>query len=181
MTIVENGGEAIPARRYAGGARAIGRVAAEITGKAFQRHGLGRGEIACAWPHLVGSALARVSRPERIQPARSGRRHGGTLHIAAAAPMTVEIAYAEGRIVEGVNALFGYEMISRIRVRAVDETDFASASDAAAARVGTPETADAEPADPDRLAAGGATSLRQALARLEAGIRADAAASRPNT
>lgn len=162
------------------GASAIGRVAAELTSGLFERYGLGRGEIAHAWPQLVGPELARVCRPDRIAPARKGDRHrGGTLHVTVSGAHGVDVHYASTQIISGVNALYGHQVISRVQINQTDD-------------VASPQSAADEQAldrkkrlDQDEHAEGlfetkryseiHETDLRLALARLEAGVLADEA------
>lgn len=146
------------------GAWAIGRIAAEVTGKAFERHGLGRGEIAHAWPYIAGRDLARICRPLRIAPSR-GRREGGILLVEAAHAHTVDVHYAAARIVDGVNALYGQRVISQVKVQPL-------------AGDGLPQSRDrrpavAQPEDPERYTKQHGPALGRALARLEAGMLAD--------
>jgi len=156
------------------GAWAIGAIAAEVTSGAFERHGLGRGEIAHAWPHLVGPQLAPHCRPERVAPARkgtkpgsrkSGGRNGGTLHIIAADTHAIDVHYMGPQIIEGVNALYGENVVSQINVR--------TSTKAKSAHGSTSRPAVAVAQDLDKYDEIRPSDLRHALARLEAGMLAD--------
>lgn len=157
------------ARTYRKGAWAIGHAAAQVTGSIFERHGLGHGEIVHAWPHIAGPDLARVCRPERIAPAHKGghSRAGGTLHVLASGARAIDVHYAAGRIIAGVNALYGRKVIGKINVK-ISDTDIATGPDEV--KIGRQI---ASPQDPDRFRQIHAMNLRHALARLEAGILAD--------
>ncbi|VAW09993.1 hypothetical protein MNBD_ALPHA09-1630 [hydrothermal vent metagenome] len=158
----------------------IGHIAAQVTGGVFERHGLGRGEIAHAWPHIVGTQLAHVCRPERLAPPQKGargggKRVGGTLHIVTSGAHAIDVHYAATRIIAGVNALYGHQIISRINVKTAtaEDTSNAARHGAAAFRPSV-----AEPEDPMRFGDIRNTGLRHALARLEAGILAEATLER---
>ncbi len=159
------------AKTFRKGAWTIGHIAAEVTGGIFERHGLGRGEIAHAWPQIVGADLASMCSPERLAPAQKGQRggntSGGTLHVLASRARAVDVHYAAERIITSVNALYGHQVVSRINVK-ISNADTTTTQDQARAR---PTVAQA--ADPDRFDQIRTTALRHALARLEAGILAD--------
>jgi len=156
------------AKTFRKGAWTIGHIAAEVTGRIFERHGLGYGEIAHAWPDIVGAELASACRPERLAPAQKGQRggnaSGGTLHVLASAARAVDVHYAAGRIIRCVNDLYGHRVVSKVNVK-ISTPGTTTGQDSARPR---PQVAQA--ADPDRFGQIRATSLRHALARLEAGI-----------
>lgn len=154
------------------GARAIGAIACEVTGGAFARHGLGGGEIAHAWPHIVGHEVAAMSRPERIQPPRKSGREGGTLHILATGPCTIELHYESTRIVEAINTLLGHKAISRLAVRQAPAGDDAVARARPARALGA-DPAAAAPCE-DGFEEIGPAPLRAALARMRHGLETDA-------
>jgi hypothetical protein len=152
--------------RRKGGPRAIGAIAREVTGGAFQRHGLGTGEIAHAWREIVGAELAAMSRPERIAPPRKGGRSGGTLHVIATGACALDLHYASAGIVATVNAMLGHAAISSVTVR--------QAPPGEAGTEATPRTPDAPPeVAGDEIGGIDRPSLRMALARLGAGVRSD--------
>jgi len=156
------------ARTHRKGAWTIGHVAAEVTGAIFERHGLGHGEIAYAWPQIVGAELASVCRPEALAPAQKGQRggtaSGGTLHVVACQAQAVDVHYAADRIIRGVNALYGHQLVAKVNVK-ISHTDAAAVQERSKIR---PVVAKAE--DPDRFDQIHTAGLRHALARLEAGI-----------
>lgn len=155
-----------PARKTYGGAVSIGRLAETITAPIFSRHGLGHGELAHAWAEIVGPDLARFSQPERLT--RPQGNTGATLIVRAQGPRTIEVHYAARQIIDGVNALYGYRMLDRIKVVAAPPG--AQASPAAPpgrqpARGRPPETM-----SPSGYPGIGSPALGTALARLEQGL-----------
>lgn len=91
-----------------------------LTRAVFDRHGFAYGEVIARWPDIAGEALARHCRPERIKwPRGSGeeaRQSGGTLVIAAAPGRALDLQYEVPRIIERVNAFYGYGAIAAIKV-----------------------------------------------------------------
>jgi len=156
------------ARSYRKGAWTIGHVAAEVTEAIFERHGLGHGEIAHAWPQIVGPELASACRPERLAPAQKGQRGGtspgGTLHVVACQTRAVDVHYAADRIIRGVNALYGHQLVAKVNVKISHDDTIAGQKKSN----NRPVVARAE--DPDRFDQIHTAGLRHALARLEAGI-----------
>lgn len=104
------------------GAVAIGRLVGAAAASAFRRHGFGHGEIAAAWTEIVGTELARVSRPERLAWPRDGAATargaagGATLTVAVEGPRAIELQHAAPRIIEAINTLYGYRAIGRMRL-----------------------------------------------------------------
>lgn len=74
------------------------------------------------WTEIVGEDLARIARPGKVSHARSG---GATLTLVctgAAAPM---VQMQAQRVVDKVNACYGYAAIARVRVAQTAPDGFA--------------------------------------------------------
>ena len=141
----------------------IGRLAQEITGPIFSRHGMGHGEIAHAWAEIVGPDLARYSQPERLTRARANTP--ATLIVRAQGPRTIEVHYASQAIIDGVNALYGYRAVDRIKVVA------APAGELTAPGRQQSTSQNAGPAAPSSYPGIASEALAKALSRIEQGMR----------
>lgn len=110
---------------------------------ACENRGFAVTRLLTQWAETVGSDLAKLTRPIKIGYGRSGL--GATLTIlakGAAAPM-VEARKDELR--NRVNACYGYNAISRVRITQTSETGFAEAQTPfrAAPRKPSPEAREA--------------------------------------
>lgn len=74
------------------------------------------------WPEVVGDDLARMTRPVKIGYRRDGLGANLTLLVAAAHAPIVQMQTP--RIVEKVNAVYGYAAISRITLTQTSATGF---------------------------------------------------------
>ncbi|MBE2275992.1 MAG: DUF721 domain-containing protein [Rhodobacteraceae bacterium] len=140
------------------------RTAGEARGFAVAR-------LVTHWPEVVGEDLARITRPVKVAYGREGL--GATLTLlvqGASAPM---IEMQKARIRERVNAVYGYNAISRLVLTQTAASGFAEGQ----ARFTPAPTPQAPPPDPAitekaaRSAEGVADSgLRAALERLAENI-----------
>jgi hypothetical protein len=93
--------------------RLIGAELARIAGPVLGKRGLGEAQLLQHWTSIVGARLAEGSCPERLAFANRDRMHG-TLHLAAASGLALEIQHQEPVILERINAFFGYRAVARI-------------------------------------------------------------------
>lgn len=93
----------------------------DLTQAAFARYGFAYGELLNQWAAIVGEAMSEVCKPERISwPRQSGdtrQRQGGTLVLRATAGRALELHYETPRLIERINAFYGYGAIAAIKVR----------------------------------------------------------------
>lgn len=159
------------------GFRAIGGLAQQLaTGLApkggkggMRRHGAPLVRLKAQWPAIVGAEIARVSRPEALLAGRGARLAqdaGKVLRLRVAGGASVEIQHMTGRLVERVNAYFGYRFIAEIRLV---QGGIAALPTARALPAPDPETAKRIA---QRAAAVGDPDLRAALMRLGTRIAA---------
>lgn len=100
-----------------GARRAIGKAIKELTRPVFGRRGFGEAAIVNDWPSVIGSELARVTRPERIAFPNRGRTDG-ILHLRlSSSALGPELQHLERQIVERINTYFGYRAVAGIRIR----------------------------------------------------------------
>ncbi len=67
------------------------------------------------WPVIVGEVIARNSQPERIRFPREGRE-GGTLFLKADGAFAIELQHLEPKILERINAYYGYRAVTKIAI-----------------------------------------------------------------
>ncbi len=104
-------------RRHGRGPRAIAATLPRIAGPALRRRGFAGGEasvrVVTDWAEIVGAALARDSRPERLTFPR-GAESGGTLRVRAAGPLALELQHLEPLVIERINRYFGYRAVAKL-------------------------------------------------------------------
>ncbi len=91
-----------------------------LTRAAFARYGFAYGELITQWPAIVGDSVAQWSEPERIKWPRAGadeRKQGGTLVIRATPGRGLDLQHETPRIIERINAFYGYGAIAAIKIR----------------------------------------------------------------
>ena len=109
------------------GAKPVGALAARVTAKAFEDHGLSHAALLGDWAAIAGSELAQFTRPERlVWPRRaeaasnsSGARQaprGATLVLRVEGPRAIEIQHIAPQLIERLNTYLGYGAIERIRI-----------------------------------------------------------------
>ncbi len=109
-----------PARRYTRprgkGVRAIGELMPEIGRTAFRRYGFVQSSVVTRWPEIVGPHHARVCSPEalRFPP---GEKSDGILQLVVVPAHAPLIQQVFPEIIERVNRFFGYQAVSRIKIR----------------------------------------------------------------
>jgi hypothetical protein len=68
----------------------------------------------------VGEGVAQWSEPERIKWSRAGtdeRKQGGTLVIRVTSGRALDLQHETPRIIERINAFYGYAAIAAIKIR----------------------------------------------------------------
>lgn len=102
-------------------AQAVGDFLGGLIAETARKRGFARTEIVTLWADLVGPEIAAGSQPAELKwpRARLGTRQesGGTLFIHADGPTALLINHDTPRLLERINQLFGYEAVTKIRVR----------------------------------------------------------------
>jgi hypothetical protein len=91
-----------------------------LTRAAFARYGFAYGDLITQWPAIVGDSVAQWSEPERIKWPRAGvdeRKQGGTLVIRVTPGRGLDLQHETPRIIERINAFYGYAAIGAIKIR----------------------------------------------------------------
>jgi len=93
----------------------------DLTQAAFARYGFAYGELLNQWPAIVGHEIGDICRPERIswprQAGESRQRQGGTLILCVMPGRALELHYETPRLIERINAFYGYGAIAAIKLR----------------------------------------------------------------
>lgn len=91
----------------------------ELTRAAFARYGFAYADLIAQWPEIAGERVAQWSEPERIRwPRQSSgeRKMGGTLVIRAAPGRGLDLQHETPRILERINAFYGYGAIAQLKI-----------------------------------------------------------------
>lgn len=127
--------------------------------------GFAEHRLIARWEEVVGVELAAFTAPVKIAyGVREGL--GATLLLAADGARAVEAAHLADRIVERVNAIYGYRAIARVKVVQTGRSGAGAPLRGAAEAPGPSDAA----ISPD-ISAISDEALRVALARLEANLR----------
>jgi hypothetical protein len=146
----------------------LGKPFRDLTQAAFARYGFAYGELLSQWAAIAGQDIGKACKPERISwPRQAGetrQRQGGTLILRADPGRALELHYETPRLIERINAFYGYAAIAAIKVRQAP----APASKTAVKSQPTLPTAQMAALDTE-LSGVGDEALRDALRRLGTG------------
>ena len=156
-------------RPYPARAKSVGEFVPALMKPAFEKYGFPAAAILTDWAAIAGPELAAYTAPERLKWPRktasdtdSGGQ-GATLILRVDGPRALEVEHLRPRLIERINASFGYRAVADIRIL-----------QAPLLRRDAPKKP-APPPQPESVAqfAGlGDDRVRQALARIAAGIEA---------
>ncbi len=111
------GGKARRYERQRGGqARQISELMPEIGRTAFRRFGFVQSSVVSRWPEIVGPSHARVCAPESIR-FPPGAKNDGILQLVVLPAHAPLIQQVIPEIIERVNRFFGYNAVSRAKIR----------------------------------------------------------------
>jgi hypothetical protein len=158
------------------GIKAVGSFLPGLTRKAFEKYGFSTASLVTDWPAIAGTELAAYTAPERLKwprgvehseegaaPAGKGRS-GATLVLRVDGARAVDVQYKARQIIERINAYFGYAAVAELRI-------VQAPVDPAPGLVQPVRRATAPPLTKE-VAGIADAGLRDALARLGAGVRA---------
>jgi hypothetical protein len=155
------------ADRHVYGPRPLGALVPRLVRPAFRAMGAGTGQVMADWTAIVGPMLAAVSVPRRLS--------AGTLTIACAGPVAMELQHYATELISRINTHLGATTVRTLRF--VQTTSIA------------PQAAPAPPPAPPWVAAAAETAvaavpegeLRAALAALGRAVLTEAAGQKPST
>lgn len=166
-------------RREHVAAKAVGSFVPRLTRKAFEKHGFAAATLLTDWARIVGAEVARYARPERLKwpkgvaaygevEAGTEGRPGATLVLAVDPARAMDVEYRRAQLAERINGYFGYRAIAEIRVV---QTPIGAGAGLRPAPLPVSAVSRPAPRAPlPALAAIADDGLRQALARMQAGI-----------
>ena len=98
------------------GARPIAELMPEVGRTAFRRFGFVQSSVVTRWPEIVGERHARVCMPEAIR-FPPGEKSDGILQLLVVPAHAPMISHVIPEIIERVNRFFGYNAVSRVKLR----------------------------------------------------------------
>lgn len=109
--------KAKPYERPRGGpAKPVAELVPQIGRAAFRRFGFVQSSVVTRWPEIVGERHARVCMPESIR-FPPGEKSGGILQLVVLPAHAPLIQHVIPEIIERVNRFFGYQAVSRAKMR----------------------------------------------------------------
>lgn len=135
--------------------------------KAGESRGFAATRLLTHWPEVVGEDIAAIARPVDVKYGRQG--FGATLTLLTTGVQAPMLEMQKERIREKVNAIYGYNAISRLRITQTAPTGFAEGqAEFTYRRKETPKAPDPQIlAEAQDLARGASDDgLRQALESL---------------
>lgn len=93
--------------RHVYGPRPIGALVPGITRPAFRTRSPAAAQVMADWAEIVGPALAATTVPRRLV--------SGTLTLACAGPVALELQHLAGQLIERINAHAGRVVVQRLR------------------------------------------------------------------
>ncbi len=111
-------------RRARGFVQTGGLLAKRIRG-ATEKRGFAETRLLTHWKDVVGPALAGITQPVKVSHSRDG--FGATLTVLANGAHAPELQMMLPKLKEKINAVYGYNAISRIRITQTASHGFAEA------------------------------------------------------
>ncbi|SHI79772.1 DUF721 domain-containing protein [Wenxinia saemankumensis] len=136
--------------------------------KASESRGFAVSRVLTHWAEIAGADMAAICRPVEISYARGGI--GATLTVLTTGAQAPMLEMQKERLVERVNAAYGYRAVARLRITQTAATGFAEGQ---ASFSPAPAAAPPGPPPPEAARMTGAvtdTQLRLALEALAANV-----------
>ena len=103
-------------------AKSVGEFVPALMKPAFEKYGFPAAAILTDWAAIAGTELAAFTAPERLKWPRKassdtdGGGQGATLILRVDGPRALEVEHLRPRLIERINASFGYRAVADIRV-----------------------------------------------------------------
>ena len=101
------GQESDDKRRHVYGPRSIGALMPPLVRPAFRKRAPGTAELVADWEAIIGPALAAVTVPRKL--------FSGTLSIACAGPVAMELQHLSDQVMARINGHLGRVAVTRLR------------------------------------------------------------------
>jgi hypothetical protein len=95
------------APRHVYGPRPVSLLIPALTRPTYRRRAPATAQVLADWDAIVGPAIGRVTVPQRL--------HGGTLSIACAGPVAMELQHLAPELLARINAHLGRPVVERLR------------------------------------------------------------------
>jgi hypothetical protein len=153
-------------------AKRVGEFMPNLMRPAFEKYGFPAAAILTEWSAIAGTDLAAFTVPERLKWPRkehgaddTSQQKGATLILRVSGARALEVDHMRPRIIERINASFGYRAVSEIRIIQGPIPD---------KTVKRPPKVDTSACSDPLLAGLPDSPLKTALARMAGGIRSQA-------
>jgi hypothetical protein len=93
--------------RHVYGPRPVGALLPRVTRPAFRRRAPATAQVLADWTAIVGPAIAAVTTPRRLT--------SGTLTIACAGPIAMELQHLANEVMARINTHLGSQVVSALR------------------------------------------------------------------
>ena len=93
--------------RHVYGPRPIGAVVPAVTRPAFRKRAPGSAQVMADWAQIVGPELSATTTPRRLT--------NGTLTLACAGPVALELQHLSDQVLARVNGHLGCKVVERLR------------------------------------------------------------------
>ncbi len=103
----EPGKRADDVPRHVYGPRPIGALVPALTRPAFRKRAPGSAQVMADWAQIVGPELSATTTPRRLS--------GGTLTLACAGPVALELQHLSDQVLARVNGHLGRIVVERLR------------------------------------------------------------------
>ena len=94
-------------QRFVYGPRALGALLPAIVKPALHSHNAASAQLVADWDAIVGPAHAATTRPRRLS--------AGTLTLACAGPVALELQHVADLLIGRINTHYGRQLVSRLR------------------------------------------------------------------
>ena len=95
--------------------RPLAATLPRITGAALGKRGFALAALLAEWEAIVGPGLAASTAPIRLVKGRDDA--SAVLEIRVESAVAVELQHREPRVIERINAHFGYAAVGRLKLR----------------------------------------------------------------
>lgn len=107
MAVKDTGGGMNSDERHVYGPRPVGALMPRLTRPAFRRRAPATAQVLADWSAIVGPAIGAVTTPRRLS--------AGTLTIACAGPIAMELQHLASEVISRINAHLGTQAVSALR------------------------------------------------------------------
>lgn len=93
--------------RHVYGPRSVAALVPAIVRPAFRKRAPAAAQLMADWDAVVGPSIAAVSQPRKL--------FSGTLSIACAGPMAIELQHLSDQLIARINSHAGQTLVTRLR------------------------------------------------------------------